>query len=357
MPENNITSKLAPSFLPASCILEMTYKCNHKCIFCSCPWEVNNSMKKKELSLQEWKDCIKLLTEKGICHITFTGGEALLNKDLFKIIEFAVSCTAERIETKDAKLVSEKKPPSINLISNGTLINKKILAFCKNNNIHLSMSLPGRSTFRLHTQSGNYKKVLENFSKAKEMGISTTVNITVTKKNLFELYETISEALIAGANTLLLNRFLPGGRGLKNPEKLMLSKEEITEMLDTAEEVLKTANRFGSIGTELPKCIVDVSKYSHLKISTRCSAAINFFVIGPSGFIRTCNHSPVELCHFSEYESLKANDYWKKFTQKDYMPEACQDCSIISECDGGCREAAHVFSGEINSQDPIFIKR
>jgi radical SAM protein with 4Fe4S-binding SPASM domain len=356
MSETDIISKLAPSFLPPTCILEMTYKCNHKCIFCSCPWEASNSFKKrKELSLQEWKDCIKLLTEKGICNITFTGGEALLNKDLFKIIEFAASCPTERIETKDGKLVSEKKPPNLNLLSNGTLINKDILAFCKNNNVHLSMSLPGRSTFRLHTQSGNYKKILENFSKAKEMGVSTTVNITVTKKNLFELYETISEALIAGADTLLLNRFLPGGRGLKSHKELFLSKEEITEMLDTAEEVLKTAKRFGSIGTELPKCIVDTNKYSHLKISTKCSAAINFFVVGPSGFIRTCNHSPVELCHFSEYESLKSSDYWKKFTQKNYMPAACKDCSIIKECDGGCREAAHVFSGEINSRDPIFI--
>ena len=101
------------------------------------------------------------------------------------------------------------------------------------------------------------------------MGITTTVNITVTKKNLFELYETISEALIAGADSLLLNRFLPGGRGLKYAKELLLSIEDINKMLDIAEEVLKTANRKGSVGTELPKCIIDTSKYSYLKVSTK----------------------------------------------------------------------------------------
>jgi len=348
-------SKLAPSFLPATCVLEMTYKCNHKCIFCSCPWEAKNDYKKRrELSLQEWKDCIKLMTENGVCSLAFTGGEALLNKDLPNIIEFARSCTSEYIETKGDVLVSEKKPPELYLISNGTIVNDKVLSLCKDNNVHLSMSLPGLSTYKFHTQAGNYNKVLENFTKANKMGIKTTVNITVTKKNLHELYETISHALLAGADTILLNRFLPGGRGLKNTE-FLLSKEEINEMLDTAEEVLRIAKRSGSVGTELPKCIIDTTKYSNLKVSTKCSAAINFFVISPSGYIRTCNHSPVELCHFSEFESLKTNDYWKKFTQKGYIPSSCNDCNMLCDCDCGCREAAHVFSGRLDSQDPVFI--
>ena len=32
------TARLAPSFLPATAVLEMTYRCNHACLFCSCPW-------------------------------------------------------------------------------------------------------------------------------------------------------------------------------------------------------------------------------------------------------------------------------------------------------------------------------
>lgn len=41
---------------------------------------------------------------------------------------------------------------------------------------------------------------------------------------------------IAGADSLLLNRFLPGGRGLSHPE-LILTREEVCLAADIAEDV------------------------------------------------------------------------------------------------------------------------
>ena len=35
---DSTTRRLAPSFLPATAVLEMTYRCSHACLFCSCPW-------------------------------------------------------------------------------------------------------------------------------------------------------------------------------------------------------------------------------------------------------------------------------------------------------------------------------
>ncbi len=75
-------------------------------------------------------------------------------------------------------------------------------------------------------------------SKAKEIGLECTANIYRYKKNYSELFETISLALINGATEILLNRFLPGGRGLKYMNELCLSTEQMNGMLDTAEEVL-----------------------------------------------------------------------------------------------------------------------
>ncbi|MDG5816543.1 hypothetical protein QA601_15705 [Chitinispirillales bacterium ANBcel5] len=75
--------------------------------------------------------------------------------------------------------------------------------------------------------------------------------------------------------------------------ELMLWREQILEMLDTAEKVLRHANRRGSIGTEIPRCVVDPSRYKYINMATTCSAAKSFFVVDPSGYIRVCNHSPV----------------------------------------------------------------
>jgi radical SAM protein with 4Fe4S-binding SPASM domain len=177
--------------------------------------------------------------------------------------------------------------------------------------------------------------------------------VTVTRQNIHELYETIAQALLAGADTLLMNRFLPGGRGLHHADALELSTEQLTEMLDIAEEVLQTSERYGSVGTELPKCMVDEDKYERLTVGTRCSAALDFFVIDPSGYTRVCNHSPKRLVHFDRIEELKQDPYWKQFTMKDYLPSKCGACSLMGACDGGCREAAHIVGGCIDSPDPV----
>ena len=92
-----------------------------------------------------------------------------------------------------------------------------------------------------------------------------------------------------------------------------------------------------------------------LKVGTRCSAGVEFFVIGPEGMVRTCNHSPKQLARYDKIEELLKDDYWRKFTQKEYLPNACKHCNLTHLCDGGCREAAHVFTGFVDGCDPIFV--
>ncbi len=141
----------------------------------------------------------------------------------------------------------------------------------------------------------------------------------------------------------MLNRFLPGGRGLSNTEYL-LSLEETNKMLDVAETVLAKANRYGHVGTELPLCAIHTSEhYKHLQISSLCAAAKGFFIIDPSGYIKVCNHSPEKICHYTDIKSLDKYEHWNRFTQRDYLPDMCKNCDKTDICDGGCRESAHVF--------------
>lgn len=352
-----VTSCLAPSFLPATAVLEMTYRCNHECLFCSCPWYSPRRDYKthRELSVKEWKDVIRKLCTMGISSFAFTGGEPLLKKGIFEIIAFAAECSAIYIETVGDSLVREEKPPEIHLLSNGKIVDDRVLQFCRDYSIHLGMSLPGLSSFKTHTQKSEVHEVTSKFSAAHALGLSTHVGITVTKKNIHELYETMAESLLAGADSVLLNRFMPGGRGLAHADELMLSCSDITVMLDTAEEVLRTADRKGNIGTELPLCLIDEDKYTHLTVGTQCSAAIDFFAIDPAGYMRVCNHSPVQICHVKEIEKAKDHPYWRQFALKDYLPSQCSGCAAMGRCDGGCREAAHIWSGQVDSLDPLHV--
>ena len=231
--------------LPKCAVLELTYRCNHKCKFCSCPWYAPNSSYPvgDELDLSQWKQVIKRLYDSGIEAISISGGECLLKDCLPDILQFINEESQKRNLHKE-----------IVLISNGLLMSHDYLKLFKQYHVHLSMSLPGVETFEEHTGVNNASGVLRWFQEAKAIGLKTTVNITVTQRNYHELFWTISLGLINGASSILLNRFLPGGRGLIYKEELALSSTQLNGMLDTAEEVLTLSNRYGHVGTEIPLC-------------------------------------------------------------------------------------------------------
>jgi len=242
---------------------------------------------------------------------------------------------------------------SIVLITNALLMNETYLKAFKKYNVHLGFSLPGLQTFEQHTGVDNASGVLHWLQEAKKMGITTTVNVTVTNINYDELYETVANGLLAGADMVLLNRFLPGGRGLSHIKELSLTREQLNGMLDITEEILQLSNRVGSVGTEFPRCIInDIHKYKQLKIGSLCAAAKGFFVIDPAGWVRACNHSPRKVGHIFNETIISDVDYWNAFTNRAYIPACCVICKDVNYCDCGCRETASILYGSICAKDP-----
>lgn len=352
----------AVSFLPTSAVLEMTWACNHRCIFCSCPWEREDALalpRPPEMSVSWWKNLCTRLVKMGVQDFAFTGGEPLLKKGLAEIIAHTASLEGPRIRSVDGALVQEEGRPEIFLLSNGRIMDQAHIDLCAKHGVQLSISLPGLTTFAEHTGGGDPDLVLRWFGVAHAAGVITTAGITVTRRNLFELERTIATALVAGADRILLNRFLPGGRGLSYAKDLALSPDEVLQALDIAEKVLASANRFGNVGTEIPRCLVDPERYPHLSVGNGCAAARSFFVVGPAGRIRVCNHSPVELCHADDLDDpkrgLRQDPYWRRFALGDYQPSACKSCSQISRCAAGCRECAHFVTGDVRAPDPLML--
>lgn len=321
--------------LPKCAVLELTYQCNHKCKFCSCPWYAPHGdyPMGQELDLCQWKQVISRLYDFGVEAISISGGECLL-KDCLKDILLFINQESQR----------RKKLKEIVLISNGLEMSKDYLQLFQQCHVHLSMSLPGIETFEEHTGVDNADGVLRWFQEAKKIGLNTTVNITVTKKNYFELFRTVSMGLINGASSVLINRFLPGGRGLSYQNELALNRKQLNGILDTTEEVLTLSNRYGHVGTEIPLCAIDYpKKYKRLGYGTKCAAAKDFFVIDPAGQVRACNHSPKVVGNVFDDDIIKDKEYWAVFANSNYHPTVCKTCKSIDDCDCGCREAANIL--------------
>ncbi|MCL2529465.1 MAG: radical SAM protein [Coriobacteriia bacterium] len=331
MTEESLTRKV-----PLSVAVELTYRCNNSCIFCSCPWEADKSFIQRELTTDEWKTAINKAVLLGSENVTLTGGEPLMRSDILDILDYIG--THEEIKSK-------------RLITNSLLLTDEVLILLKKHDFALSTSLPGVKTYRKHTGSKGAEQVLSWVKRASNLGLHVTTGITVTKLNKFELYETVAGALLAGSKTILLNRFLPGGRGLKHRKRLELSRADVNEMLATAEEVLSISKRRGMLGTEVPYCAIDnPEQYKQIHFGHICSAAKGFYVIDPSGYVRACNHSPVRVGTLDDFSE---NKYWQAFRLRAYRPTSCTGCDNQDFCDAGCREVAHICNGSIFSDDPL----
>ena len=143
-----------PYLLPSVAALELTYRCNHQCLFCSCPWEADNKYCKEELSYFEWTQVIDTIMLNGVSSITLTGGEPLMRDDLRDFIDYILA-----------------KGATLNIISNGRKIDDGFLDFIAERKVTICISVPGIETFVEHTGIDNVDYVLSLFEKTKIRGI------------------------------------------------------------------------------------------------------------------------------------------------------------------------------------------
>lgn len=72
--------------LPSTCTLSTINTCQADCLHCSAAQSMKQT--KKILTTEEFKDVIDQAIELGVVNITLTGGEPLLRKDLFELIQY-----------------------------------------------------------------------------------------------------------------------------------------------------------------------------------------------------------------------------------------------------------------------------
>jgi radical SAM protein with 4Fe4S-binding SPASM domain len=70
--------------IPLSVQLDLTYRCNERCVHCYLDHEDHG-----EMTTSEIKDLLDQLAEAGVFFLTLSGGEILMRRDFFEILEHA----------------------------------------------------------------------------------------------------------------------------------------------------------------------------------------------------------------------------------------------------------------------------
>ncbi len=266
-------------------LIELTYKCNHECLFCYCPWLRFPDLVGRELDCSEWIAILDKLAAAGVKHITFSGGEPLLKKDIGKLLTHAAALPFE----------------FVTVFSNGLLIDENMLDVFGRYKIQWATSLPGIFSFRYLTNSAmTSRQLLGKVRLAARKNVSVTVSITVGRKNLWETALTMLTAKFFGASALSVGACMPEGRALEHPELCLSDKQY--------HKLLLLANRFNSV-LNIPirfsyeqRCeCYNLDGIPSGTVPEHCNAGKDFMVISPDGGVRKCMHSPEKICMIDKF--------------------------------------------------------
>ena len=81
---HELTAKAMASNVPLSVQLDLTYRCNERCVHCYLDHNDHG-----EMTTVEIKHLLDEMADAGVFILTFSGGEIFLRKDFFEILEYA----------------------------------------------------------------------------------------------------------------------------------------------------------------------------------------------------------------------------------------------------------------------------
>lgn len=325
-----------------SLIFEVTQQCNHACGHCYNVWQGGSSYPRSELDTSRTLELLaKALKETDCPHVTLTGGEPLLRKDLFEILEFL-----------------QRRHVRMTLISNGRLLDGDMVAHLMERGVGL-FELPLLSHRReVHDElsgvKGAWDRVLAAMAEARLRHAQVVAAFVATRRNIDHIYETLRMAFAFGARGVMLNRFNPGGRGRANLEELLPSVNQMKQALETAEAASVEFNLPISCSIPIQPCLIDTSRFPHLGFGY-CSAGTEraYYTLDPLGNVRPCNHTDISLGNLFEASFADLVEGREMAGFKCARPDHCRGCAKEAECQGGCKASAQVCYGSLLEEEPF----
>ncbi|RLI96594.1 MAG: hypothetical protein DRO99_04190 [Candidatus Aenigmatarchaeota archaeon] len=238
----------------------LTNRCNLRCKYCSM-----YRNKVKELSTREVLSIIDEASNMGTKVIGFTGGEALLRRDIAKILRH-----------------SKSRGITTGLLSNGVLFHRMIddldvIDF-------LDISLDGDKKVHDTQREGNsYNHVMKSIQAATERNIKVTINTTLTKDNLECIDFVLEKAKEMGTDIM----FCPVMRlpTSDDNKELMPAKRRFNECIKHLIALKKSGNKYIANSIICLKEMLDWPVYRKKK----CYAGNLYCRIQADGYLNICD--------------------------------------------------------------------
>jgi radical SAM protein with 4Fe4S-binding SPASM domain len=311
---------------PYSTGIELTLKCNMKCLHCG---SSAGKDRKSELSFDELTKIFKDIAELDGKLITFLGGEPFLRKEWFEL--------AEKVKDFGMK---------VNFMSNGYCINDEIISKIRKiepNSVAISIDGANAKTHDyIRGIKGSFDKCQDVLKSLRSADLPTAVITTVHKLNFKELPQ-MREFLLNKNIAWQIQIADPIGRF---PKELHLS---LDEFYSVALFIASTRQKYSL--KEVPitgaHCVGYNSRMlPNITLSPKwigCQAGLTVLGIQSDGGVKGClalsnnfvEGNVRERSLTEIWNDPKFCSYTRQFKIED-LNGACKDCKFGKSCKGGC---------------------
>jgi len=313
---------------------EITYACNLECVHC-----LSSSGRRdpRELTTEQAKAVLDELKALQVFYINIGGGEPMVRRDFFEIIEHSVS-----------------NGIGVKFSTNGAFIDKKNaqrLAAMDYLDIQISLDGADAATNDPVRGPGTFDMAINAMDNLKAAGFAEfKISVVVTRHNVSQLDAFKAMADSYGAQ-LRITRLRPSGRGSDTWNDLHPTNEQQREvynwLMKHGENVLTGDSFFhlNALGPALPGL-------------NMCGAGRVVCLIDPVGDVYACPF--VIHDQFKAGNVLEDGGFTKVWRESDLFTElrepqsagACASCGSYDACQGGCM-AAKFFTGlPLDGPDP-----
>jgi AdoMet-dependent heme synthase len=325
--------------------LETTRSCNFGCANCSSGSHLKNVIWGEELSTDQIINrVLKPAYELGTRNIAFSGGEFLLRKDAFELLEEA-----------------DKTGFRLSVVSNGSTLNDKTISKLKEllaNNLMISLGINSfDNDENSSTRCVTGDSLLDLIKKLEHEYINMNICVTVGMQTADSLHLTLDKI----RELKLPHNRIPYAPRHTNEKHLMFDKETLKNKIHPA-----LRKYFQGYVSFIPYFIPPEihKKYSgqsenEWNVPTNPSGGCwcgSFYSINPEGEVSPC---PLLGDHFTGGNVLnqdlknilfKSELFQKIVSRKDFGGR-CGKCRYRFTC-GGCRTMAYYQTGDVFAEDP-----
>jgi radical SAM protein with 4Fe4S-binding SPASM domain len=303
-----VTSRALRLNVPLNVQLDLTYRCNERCVHCYLDHRDHG-----EMTTAEIKHLLQDMANAGVFILTLSGGEIFVRKDMFEIIEHArqlMFCV--RLKT-NATLIGEEEAARLRELAIESI---QVSIYSHRADVHDAVTL----------LPGSLKRSLDSIRFLKARGLKVIIANVLMTHNAGDYAEVRSLAADLGVECTLDPTITPMMDGDRSVLRLGVDQNALREVFRD-EELVGDAESFCAIPPAVGEDDLE---------STPCSAGHTACYVSPYGDVFPCVQFPLPTGNIRRERFI---DIWRHSTQMNDVRSirvkdlpTCSSCTHASSC-------------------------